>query len=114
MMSLQLADIQSASPWLELMRDRIITHFQPLKIILFGSHARGDAKPDSDIDLLIVFQQVSHKRKTAISIRKVLSDLPIAKDIIVTTPKEIDEYGDLIGTILRPALKEGKTLYEQG
>ncbi|MDA0268552.1 MAG: nucleotidyltransferase domain-containing protein [Cyanobacteria bacterium] len=113
-MPLPLADIQSASPWLEIMRDRIVAHFQPLKIILFGSHARGDANPDSDIDLLVVFQQLSHKRKMAISIRKVLSDLPVAKDIIVTTPKEIDEYGDLIGTVLRPALKEGKTLYEQG
>ena len=46
-------------------------------------------------------------------IRRALADLPVCKDIVVTTPEEIIRRGDLIGTVLRPALREGKVLYER-
>jgi hypothetical protein len=45
--------------------------------------------------------------------RRLLRDLPTAKDVVVTTPKEIERCGDLVGTVLRPALKEGRVLYEK-
>jgi predicted nucleotidyltransferase len=93
--------------------ERIIRRFDPLRIVLFGSHARGDAGPDSDIDLLVVFHQVDDKRKAAIEIRRALAGLPVGKDIIVTTPEEIARRGNLIGTILRPALRDGKVLYDR-
>ena len=95
------------------MTDRIVQQFDPLKIILFGSYARGEATADSDIDLLVVLSELTHKRETTIAIRSILADLPIAKDIVVTTPVEIAEYGDLVGPILRPALREGKVIYER-
>lgn len=100
-------------PWLQVMTDRIVQQFDPLKIILFGSYARGEATADSDIDLLVVLSALTHKRETTIAIRNILADLPIAKDIVVTTPVEIAEYGDLVGPILRPALQEGKVIYER-
>lgn len=95
------------------MTQRIIDEFKPSQIILFGSHARGDAQPSSDVDLLVVFPKVDSKRQQAVAIRELLADLPMAKDIIVTTPQEIEEYGDLVGTVLHPALREGKLLYDQ-
>jgi predicted nucleotidyltransferase len=98
---------------IETMTERIVRHFQPLQLILFGSHARGDATPRSDVDLLVVMPQVSDKRRVTIEIRRVLADLPICKDIIITTPEEIARRGDLVGTVLRPALREGKVLYER-
>ena len=49
----------------------------------------------------------------AVAIRRALADLPVCKDIVVTTPEEITRRGDLIGTVLRPALREGKVLYER-
>ncbi len=92
---------------------RIVGIFHPLQIILFGSHARGTAGPDSDVDLLVVMPEPVDKRETAVQIREALSDSLLPKDIIVSSPDEIAERGDMAGTILRPALREGKILYEQ-
>jgi predicted nucleotidyltransferase len=93
--------------------ERIVRQFDPIRIILFGSHARGEARPDSDVDLLVIMQNVSDKRQTTIEIRRALSGLPISKDIVVATPAEIAERGDVIGSVLRPALREGKIVYER-
>ena len=92
--------------------ERISRKFQPVQIILFGSWARGEAREDSDVDLLVVLSKVEHKRKAAIEVLRVLNGLPISKDVVVTTPQEIKERGKIIGDILRPALEEGKIIYE--
>ena len=94
-------------------RDRVVHEFQPLRLILFGSRARGDARPDSDVDLLVVLAAVTDKRAKAVEIRRALRDLPVGKDIIVTTPEEIACRGDLVGSVLRPALREGRTIFER-
>ena len=92
---------------------RLVRKFAPLKIILFGSHARGEATPDSDLDFLIVVADGADLRRAAIDIHRELTDLALPKDILVTTPAEIANRGDLIGSALRPALREGKILYER-
>jgi predicted nucleotidyltransferase len=93
--------------------DEIIRRFHPLRVILFGSHARGEAGADSDIDLLVVLAEAPDKRRAAVEIRRALAAFPVPKDIIVTTPAEIAARGHLVGTVLRPALREGKVLYER-
>lgn len=97
---------------IKVMAERIVRDYDPVKIILFGSHARGEARPESDIDLLVVLPEGANKRRAAVDIRCVLTDLPVPKDIVVTTPEEIARREDLVGTVLRPALREGKVLYE--
>jgi predicted nucleotidyltransferase len=92
---------------------RIVSGFAPERIILFGSHARGSAGPDSDVDLLVVMRSDLTSRRQVVEIRKVLADLPIAKDIIVVSPEYFDRYRDVVGTVVWPAVREGKVLYEQ-
>ena len=95
------------------MTERIVRDFHPVQIILFGSHARGEAHPQSDVDLLVVFSELADKRKTAVDIRRALADLPVAKDILVTIPEELARQRDWIGTVLRSAQREGEILYER-
>ena len=97
--------------FISVMTERIVREFDPLQIILFGSQARGDAYPDSDIDLLVVFAELTDKRKTAIDIRVALADLPVAKDILVSTTEELERHRKRIGSVLRYAQQEGHVLY---
>ena len=92
----------------------IVEKFHPNKIILFGSHARGEAGPDSDVDLMVVFPEVEHKRRTAVDIRVAISDVGLPKDVVVVTCDELERYRDVVGTLIRPALQEGKVLYGRG
>src|SRR5262245_60398930 len=87
---------------------RIAERFDPDQIILFGSRARGTARPNSDVDLLVVMPIAGSKRETQIAIRCALHDIHVAKDIIVATPDEVEKRRNIIGTIIRPALREGK------
>ena len=89
---------------------RIVAAVQPEKIILFGSAAREEMGPDSDVDLLVI-KSCGHRRKTARKIGRSLIGIGIPTDIIVATPDDIERYKDTIGLIYRPALKEGKVLY---
>lgn len=106
-------DTVASETFISTMVDRIVGAFQPSRIILFGSHARGTATEWSDVDLLVILPNVPDKRNAAIEIRRVLGDLPVCKDIVVATPEEVARRGHLVGTVLRSALREGKVLYER-
>lgn len=95
------------------MVDRIVVQFQPTSIMLFGSRARGDAKESSDVDLLVVMNDVADRRKSAIAIRRSLRDLPISKDIVVVTPEDIFRLKHVVGTIIHDAFRDGRLIYEQ-
>ena len=58
-------------------------------------------------------EEVADKRRAAVEMGRVLSDLPVSKDIIVTTPEEIARRGHLVGTVLRAALRDGKVVYDK-
>ena len=93
------------------MVDRIVAGFQPLRIVLFGSHARGTATAGSDVDLLVVLPDVRDNRETTVAIRQTLGDLPASRDIVVTTPDEIARRGRLVGAVPQAALREGKVVH---
>ncbi|MBI4520976.1 MAG: helix-turn-helix domain-containing protein [Gemmatimonadetes bacterium] len=91
----------------------IADRFDPERIILFGSHGRGAGGPESDVDLLIVMDVSGSKRQKAVEIGAALHDISLAKDVIVTTPEEYEWRKHVVGTIERPAAREGRVLYER-
>ena len=74
---------------------RIVETLEPQRVVLFGSHARGDAAPRSDVDILVV------------------ADLPIELDILVYTPAEVREWSRVDQAFVTTALREGRILYER-
>jgi len=93
---------------------RIVRNFKPQKIILFGSYANGTPTEESDLDLLVIKDSDSPSRLQNRKIRRILSDLRITIDVIVKTSEEFRTYRDIIGTIIYPANKFGKVIYESG
>lgn len=92
---------------------RIVNGFNPEKIILFGSYAYGKPTHDSDIDLMVIMETSEKPHKRAVPIRKALKDIGIAKDIVVKTPEEFEQFKDIVGTIIYPAAHRGRVLYER-
>ena len=85
---------------------------KPTRIILFGSYARGDAREDSDVDLLVVEPNVNSKREEMVRLRRLLRPFRIPVDVIVVSENEFNDWGHLAGTILYWANTEGKVLHE--
>ncbi|MBI3319955.1 MAG: nucleotidyltransferase domain-containing protein [Candidatus Omnitrophica bacterium] len=93
---------------------RIVERFDPEQVILFGSHARGEAGPDSDVDLLVVMPVEGSKREKRIAIGVSLSEFGVPLDVVLSTPKELESRRRIPGTIERPAVQEGQVLYARG
>ncbi len=109
-----LADLPlspDAARWLPLIKRRIVRGFRPDRIVLFGSQARGEARADSDLDLLVVIPGIAHRRHAEAAIYAALAGIPLATDVVVTTPDDVDRYQDVVGSVLLPALREGVTIY---
>ena len=98
--------------WLPIIVERIVRRFDPVRIILFGSRASGKARPDSDLDLLVVLPEAPDRRRAAVDIMRELRDLPISKDIIVSTPEHLAQRGQVNGLVYKAALGEGRVIYE--
>ncbi len=90
---------------------RTVKAVQPLRIILFGSAARGTMGQNSDLDLLVVVPDGVHRRRTAQAVYKSLRGIGFAKDVVVVTESDVKEYGDNPSLIIYPALRQGKELY---
>jgi len=95
------------------MVQRILKAGNPQKVVLFGSRARGDARPDSDYDLLVIESSSQPRYKRAAKYRRVLTGVCPAKDIIVWTPEEVAEWRNVPNAFITTALNEGVVLYER-
>ena len=83
----------------------------PQRIVLFGSHARGDAQPDSDLDLLVIEQEVENHAREMTRLRRALRPLRLPVDVLVASERDVDAYRDTPGHVLYWALREGREVY---
>lgn len=109
----RMSDVAESPAVLDDLVRRIAERFSPDKIILFGSRARGDAGPDSDIDLLVLFSEIADPNKRAAELYASLVDFPSPMDIVVSTSYRFERYRNVVNTVYWPASREGKVLYER-
>ena len=96
---------------------KILEEVDPEMIILFGSHARGDARPDSDLDLIVVESEAFDKQRSrhqeCLRLYDALGGLRVPKDILVFSSAEVEYWRDSLNHVLARALREGRVLYER-
>ena len=90
---------------------RILAVGSPLRIVLFGSRARGQVRPDSDLDLLIIEESSLPRYKRAAKYLRALVGVFPAKDVVVWTPEEVEAWSRVPNAFITTILREGKTLY---
>ena len=92
---------------------RMVAAGDPIKVVLFGSRARGEARADSDLDLLVLEDSDLPRHKRSARYRKALLGLFPSKDIVVWTPQEVEDWGAVPHAFVTTALREGRALYEK-
>jgi predicted nucleotidyltransferase len=92
---------------------QIAERFEPEKIILFGSYAYGNPKPESDVDLLVVMKTRLRERQQRLEISRALSPRPFPMDVVVRTPKQLKERIAMGDMFLREITTQGRVIYEQ-
>ena len=105
----------AVDPWLPMIVGRIVRVANPARIVLFGSRARGEARQDSDYDLLVIVDSVANRRALRIAIRRSFDDLAVAADVVVTTTEEA--AGRIPGRpagVVYWALQGGHVVYDRG
>ena len=101
------------------MVDILVVEADPERIILFGSRARGGAREDSDVDLLVVESEPfgpgrsRHAEMTRTRLYLALSGHGVSKDVLVYSRADVEYWKDSINHVLARALREGETLYER-
>ena len=92
--------------------DRVVRAATPERIVLFGSAARGEMGPDSDLDLLVIKGGKFNRDRLTVAIYRALRGKDAAVDVVVVTPEEVERYRNTHCLVICPALREGKVVYE--
>lgn len=93
--------------------ERIVETIRADKVVLFGSHARGQAQPRSDIDLLVIAPSGEPRYRRSVPLYKTLADVPVEVDIVVYTPEEVEEWSAVPQAFVTTVLRKGRVLYER-
>jgi len=92
---------------------RVVEVAQPDRVILFGSAARDEMGPHSDLDLMVVVQPGMHRRRLAQAVYRHMIGVGIAVDVVVVTREDVERYHDAFCLVIEPALREGRVVYER-
>ena len=110
---IQRADLQVQPQVLEEAVRRIVEVADPERIILFGSGARGELRPGSDLDLLVIKGGEYDYHRTITEIYAALAKLDTPVDVVLVTPEQAERYRNSFCLVIHPAMKEGKPIYER-
>lgn len=101
------------SPEVRQIVDTIVAAVHPLRVLVFGSVARGTTGPNSDLDLLVIMPNGAHRRKTGQIIDRAICFAGglQAVDVVVATAEDIEQYGNVPGLVYRDALADGREIY---
>jgi len=91
---------------------RIVEAAQPVRIIMFGSQARGQSSVDSDLDLVVVERDVKNRFSEMVRLHRALDGLIMGVDILVIGEREFGEWSETPGSVYHTARAEGTVLYE--
>jgi predicted nucleotidyltransferase len=80
------------------------------RVILFGSHARGEAQPGSDLDLLVVEPELKSRRAEFVRLREALGAMGVPIDLIVVSADHAERWGPVPGTLMHEALRDGRVI----
>jgi uncharacterized protein len=105
-------EIVMDSKQLEDIAATIVRKFQPVRVVLFGSHARGDADEDSDLDLFVEMETDLRPPERAIQVSAAFGLRTWPMDVVVYTPAEVQRLRSIRGTLVSIVEEEGKVLYE--
>ena len=92
---------------------RIVQELNPEKIVLFGSYAYGNPNPDSDVDLLVIMNTKESHKDRSWAVSRLLLPRPFPVDILVKTPREVNEGLETGDFFLKEILSRGKVLYDR-
>lgn len=92
---------------------RIVERFQPRRVVLFGSSARGEARPDSDLDLFVEMESDRRPPERAAEVVALFGLRRWPLDVVVYTPQEVEQLRGVRGTLLSVIEREGRVLYER-
>lgn len=98
-------------PKIQRIVERIVEAVKPVRIILFGSRARGDHGPESDIDLLVVYNGAETEREIQLKIHRLFQHPDFSLDVVVTTPEEMERMKNVANTLAREATENGVVCY---
>lgn len=95
----------------------IVNEVDPERIILFGSHGRGDARPESDVDLVVIearpFDETRSRLREEARLYRALASVRVRKDILVYSNDDVEYWKDSLNYVLARAIREGRVLYER-
>ncbi len=110
-MQIESKNMKNYSQILSSLLKRIVEEINPLRVILFGSVARNTMGEESDIDLLVVMPEGTHRRHTAQLLYKNIRNIGVPFDVLVVTDQDLEKHQNSVGMIYQEILAEGIEVY---